>query len=166
MNRLRMFTESKKDRLVLMCLQLERISVDTEKGIVFSKVQKGREGEAVELKGTLLRGYVVHTIAYEGEKFQVKRHQIVWLAAKCGIYDRDTLMIGHINGDRTDDRLENLMLMNRKEKARRARKRGSQFSDDEQDSMNYLHRAAGIGVREISRLYGCSKSRVHQLISQ
>jgi hypothetical protein len=154
-----------RSELIFHALKDKRLVVDFETGKIYSTVIRGSKGEKVELKGADCNGYVVHNIYYKGVKKQCRAHQIVWIAAN-GLYDKDVLMIDHINRDRTDNRLVNLRLVNAQGNRDNATPYNGKLSQDEIDKMYFLHKEGNMTMRELAEDFGISKSRVQQLISE
>lgn len=154
-----------RNLVIQSALKAKRLEVDFNTGKIFSRTIRGRKGEKVELPGSNLKGYRVHSIYVDGVKKQCKAHQIVWIAAN-GLYDKSSLMIDHINRNRSDNRLCNLRLVNAKENRANSHRRESQFRQNEKDLMHELHQMGHMSFREIAEHFNCSKSRVHQIVSE
>ncbi len=148
-----------------LCLEEGRLKVDFETGKIYSLKQRGKEGQSIELLGSDCNGYIVHGIRYNGFKIQLRAHQIVWIAAN-GLYDKNNLMIDHINRDKKDNRLSNLRLVNAKENRDNSTEYKGKLSDNQKDMMVWLNKEDGIPIRELAEDFGISKSRVHQIISE
>ena len=148
-----------------LCLEEGRLKVDFKTGKVYSLKQRGKEGQKIELNGSDCNGYIVHGIRYNGFKIQLRAHQIVWIAAN-GLYDKQTLMIDHINRDKKDNRLSNLRLVDAKGNRENATEYKGKLSDEQKDMMTWLHKEDKIPMRELAEDFGISKSRVQQIISE
>lgn len=141
-----------------------RLIADSKTGKVFSTTLRGKKGQKIELPGCDCNGYTVHGIYYNGIHKQIRAHQVVWISAN-GLYDKDKLMIDHINRDKKDNRLDNLRLVDAKGNKANAPDPQSRYSDDEKDAMFMLHNDGHMSFREIAEDFGCSKSRAHQIVS-
>lgn len=152
-----------RTELILKCLNEGRIETDPATGKIYSRMIRGYEGQRVELVGSDCNGYRVHSIKYNGIKKQVRAHQVIWISVN-GPYDKDKLMIDHINRDRTDNRIVNLRLVTAQGNRANQEPRKGKLSQAEIDMMYFLHTEDGISIRELAEDYGISKSRVQQLI--
>jgi DNA-cytosine methyltransferase len=142
-----------------------RLKVDFSTGKIYSTRQRGKEGNLIELQGSDCNGYTVHTIMYDGIKKQCRAHQIVWIAAN-GIYDKNSLMIDHINRNRKDNRLENLRLVDAKGNRENATPYEGKLTQEQKDQMFFLYAEGNQNMRELSEDFGISKSRVQQILSE
>ena len=159
--------EHNMDRSLVIkgALDSGRLEVDFQTGKIYSKTIRGRKGEKVELLGADCNGYIVHNIYFDGVKKQCKAHQIVWIAAN-GLYDKNNLIIDHINRDRKDNRLDNLRLVTAKENRENSSQCNGKFTDEQKDLMFLLHTQGHMSFRELAEDFGCSKSRIHQIVAE
>ena len=154
-----------RDIVIKKALEQGRLVADHQTGKIYSTTLRGRNGEKVELPGSDCNGYRVHNIYVDGIKKQCRAHQIVWISAN-GLYDKKKLMIDHINRDRSDNRLSNLRLVDSKGNAENAERWKGNFSQNEKDLMHELHTNGHMSFMELAEHFECSKSRVHQIVSE
>ena len=154
-----------RDIVIKKALDQGRLLADHNTGKIYSTTLRGRKGEKVELPGADCNGYRVHNIYIDGVKKQCRAHQIVWISAN-GLYDNKNLMIDHINRNRADNRLSNLRLVDAKGNAENADRWEGNFSQNQKDIMHELHTLGNMSFRELAGHFGCSKSRVHQIVSK
>jgi DNA (cytosine-5)-methyltransferase 1 len=154
-----------RDLVIKGALESGRLEVDVATGKIFSRTIRGRKGEKVELLGSDCNGYRVHNIYYDGVKKQCRAHQIVWISVN-GLYDKSELMIDHINRDRSDNRINNLRLVDAKGNRENATPYEGKFTQEKKDVMHELHTKGNMSFRELAMHFECSKSRVHQIVTE
>lgn len=154
-----------RNGIIMKCLREGRITTDPSTGEIFSTMIRGHEGQKIKLRGSLCNGYIVHSLKYKGIKKQVRAHQVIWMSVH-GEYDKDNFQIDHINRNREDNRIENLRLVTAKENVSNQTRYEGEFTKDDKLNMLLLYSESTMSIREIASIYGCSKSRVHQIISQ
>lgn len=151
--------------IIMKCLNEGRIITNPDTGDIFSTKIRGYEGQKIKLRGSLCNGYIVHSLKYKGIQKQVRAHQVIWMSVH-GEYDKDKFQIDHINRNREDNRIENLRLVTAKENISNQTRYEGEFTKDDKQNMLLLYNEGTMSMREIAELYGCSKSRVHQIISE
>ncbi len=168
------FTEMTKDEYIAWNINEGNIVVDTEHGKVFATRGPGgiKLDEPRELPGTLLNGYKVVSIRNGDTKMQCRVHRIVWIAEH-GIIP-DGYVIDHINNDKQDNRGCNLQLLTSAENSTKARTDGlykihgdagsAKITDEVHDFIQYVYGNTDLSIRQLSEIFGISKSRVHQII--
>ncbi len=170
------FTEMTKDEYIAYNINEGHIIVDTEQGIVYGTRGPGGVAlkEPVELKGTDVNGYKVVSIRNGKTKMQCRAHRVVWIA-KHGIIP-EGYVIDHINNDKQDNRLCNLQLLTPGENSTKAREDGlykvhddagqAKISDEVHDLIQYVYGNTDLTLRQLSEVFGISKSRVHQIVHE
>lgn len=170
------FTEMTKDEYIAYNINEGNIIVDTEHGIIYGTRGPGGVAlkEPVELKGTDVNGYKVVSIRNGETKMQCRVHRIVWIA-KHGIIP-EGYVIDHINNDKQDNRLCNLQLLTPGENSTKAREDGlykvhddagqAKISDEVHDLIQYVYGNTDLTLKQLSEVFGISKSRVHQIIHE
>lgn len=155
------------DRTLVIKLAIDegRLIADIETGKIYSTVTKLNKGERIELMGANCNGYRVHNISFGGVKKQCRAHQIVWIYAN-GIYDKENLMIDHIDRNRSNNKLSNLRLVDAKGNMENKTPYEGKLTQEQKDEMYLLYTQGDHSMRELAEDYGMSKSRVHQLISE
>lgn len=170
------FTEMTKDEYIAYNICVGNIIVDTEQGKVFAT--RGPGGVNLEspreLKGTNIKGYLVVSIRNGNTKMQCRIHRIVWIAAN-GIIPNG-YVVDHINNNKSDNRICNLQLLTAADNSTKAKNdglylrhdKGSQakITNDVHDLIQYIYSNTDFTCRELSEIFGISKSRVHQIIHE
>ena len=167
-------SEMTKDEYIAWNISEGNIIVDTERGKVFrTRGQRGTKlDEPKEMNGSNVNGYLCVSIRNGDTKISCRVHRIVWIAAH-GIIP-DGYVIDHINNNKQDNRIENLQMLTPEENSHKARKDGlyltqenshsAKISDEVHDLIQYIYGNSEISIRQLSEMFGISKSRVHQII--
>ena len=168
------FTEMTKDEYIAWNINEGNIVVDTEHGKVFATRGPGgvKLDEPKELNGSIVNGYRVVSIRNGETKMLCRVHRIVWIAEH-GIIP-DGYVIDHINNDKQDNRLCNLQLLTAAENSTKARTDGlykihgdsgsAKITDEVHDFIQYVYGNSDLSIRQLSEIFGISKSRVQQII--
>lgn len=101
-----------KYELVMTCIFMGHLSVDVEQGLVRNNVT----GRIYNKPNN--HGYIDVVIKYEGVSVHILAHRIIWWCVY-GLIDNN-LMINHINGIKTDNRIANLELVTNAENVKHA----------------------------------------------
>lgn len=112
---------STNDELVKRLLDLGRIFVDLESGLVFNPNSKKGKGHPIGAYDH--KGYLRANIWLEGKQVGFPIHRAIWIAAN-GVPSGQFMEIDHINGKKDDNRLANLDLVTTKENVHRAMRSG------------------------------------------
>lgn len=171
------FSEMTKDEYIAYNILEGNILVDVENGKVYGTRGPGGQklAEPKELKGTPLEnGYLVVTIVNGECRKQCRIHRIVWIAANGVIPDGK--VVDHINNDKTDNRLCNLQLLTPTENSIKARNDGlykiheeagqAKIDNETHDLIKLVYENTDMTLRQLSEVFGISKSRVHQIIHE
>lgn len=170
------FTEMTKDEYIAWNINEGNIIVDVESGKVFSSRGPGgvRLQEPKELSGSIVNGYRVVSIRNHETKLQCRVNRVVWIAAN-GIIP-DGYVVDHINNDKLDNRICNLQLLTPEENSHKAKQDGlylskegnpaSKISDEVHDLIQYIYGNSEMSIKQLSEIFGISKSRVHQIIHE
>jgi len=149
------------------------IAADHATGLVyFPRPHPNKRIHADEPAGTLTKkGYLVTTVHLNGERRQVKLHQVVWISA--GRQIPSGMILDHENRVKTDNRLDNLRLatplmnsMNRRS-YRGQRNPAAKITESMVSEMRALRRLLGkrgASYREIANRFGVSRSLVAQIV--
>ena len=163
-----------KDEYIAWNINEGNIVVDIEYGKVFATRGSGgiKLDKPRELTGTILNGYRVVSIRNGETKMQCRVHRIVWIAEH-GVIP-DGYVIDHINNDKQDNRRCNLQLLTAAENSTKARADGlykihgdsgsAKISDEVHDFVQYVYGNTDLSIRQLSEIFGISRSRVHQII--
>jgi DNA (cytosine-5)-methyltransferase 1 len=159
--------ENTMDRTLVIKSAIEagRLIADIKTGKIYSTVTKLNKGVNIELTGADCNGYRVHNISFGGIKKQCRAHQIVWIYAN-GIYDKNNLMIDHIDRNRSNNKLSNLRLVDAKGNMENKTPYDGKLTQEQKDEMYLLYTQGDHSMRELAEDFGISKSRVQQLISE
>ena len=71
-----------------------------------------------EVKGWENKGYIIVGTKFNGHSANIMKHRAIWIGSHGGIIPDDRMEIDHINGDRHDNRIENLRLVSHSENVR------------------------------------------------
>lgn len=152
--------------VVQKAINAGRLEVDLDTGEIFSKTQRGRIGERVLLQGASLNGYRIHKLYFNGEKYAIRAHQIVWFASGQKILNG--LVLDHINRVKTDNRLSNLRLVtplinaNNKDFLYGESNPTSKITDEDRfEIVDLKHH--GLTCLEIAELYDIQRSQVSNI---
>lgn len=113
------------------------------------------------------RGYLVCTLRYKGIRKQAKMHQIVWNAFRGPIPEGKIL--DHIDGNKTNNALENLRLVTPKENSRNRRSYlgeanpAARLCLDEANEIRRLYRS-GFSYSDLAEAFSVSRSLVAAII--
>lgn len=84
--------------------RLEKCKIAIKKGIKYNS----STGDVIGVKGNhfkrKVQGYTIVTLTVNGKDYNLYAHQFAWFC----IYNEIVKEIDHINGDRSDNRIENL----------------------------------------------------------
>ena len=157
--------ESRMDKYLVIseALKQNRLMCDPETGAIYSLVQRGKLGTKTQLKGTKINGYTVYKIYFEGRKYMIKGHQVVWFASNGAV--PEGMQIDHINRDRSDNRIQNLRLATPKENCQNRRHYfGTENPSCKLDPKHHSDIIEliedGVTYREIGEIFGISKSQI------
>lgn len=101
----------KNDKIILRALQDKRFKVDAKNGIIYNFF-----GDRI---GHVTSRYERVTVRYDGIDHHVPSHRVIWMSVHGEIIP-ENLTVDHINGDRLDNRIENLQLLTEKENIQKA----------------------------------------------
>jgi hypothetical protein len=128
-----------------------------------------------EYNATDSSGYKKVSYSYKKKIWQIQSHRLVWVAFNGPIED-DSLVINHINGIKSDNRLVNLELVSVGDNARHAVRTGlSRVLRSEEkpnavftnDDVKYLRKAFAnnvLSIQEIQIKYKCSFNTVKSML--
>lgn len=168
------FSEMTKDEYIAWNINEGNILVDTENGKVFRTRGQGglKLDEPKEMKGSEVNGYLCVNIRNGDTKMLCRVHRIIWIASH-GIIPNG-YVIDHINNNKQDNRIENLQMLTPNENSHKAKRDGlylekeenpaAVISNETHDLIQYIYGNSEITMRELSEMFGISKSRVHQII--
>lgn len=71
-----------------------------------------------EVLGCLNKGYIILGTKFNGFSVNIMKHRAIWIGAHGGVIPDDRMQIDHINGDKKDNRIENLRLVTPSENVR------------------------------------------------
>lgn len=118
---------------------------------------------------------IINFIKENGKKKTYRAHRLVLMAFK-PVDDMDKLEVNHINGDKKDNRLENLEWVTSSENQKHAFKTGlqearkgekSNFSKLSDDDIKLIFelRKQGLLQREIAERVGCTRSNISYILN-
>lgn len=165
-----------RDEVIVAALINKDIIVDCDKGKVYrTRGGQGRRLDSpIELKGSLCNGYLVATIHGKTCRKQVRLHRVIWIA-KYGIPE-DGLIVDHINGIKTDNRIANLQLLSPKENSTKAAEQGFYLTGEDnpctkisaymREQLFFDRYINKMTYSELAEKYGVTKGRIGQIIRQ
>lgn len=120
-----------------------------------------------ELSSINRLGYKVFTLHLDGKRLQIKFHRLIWIAAN-GLIP-EGMMIDHINRDRSDNRLENLNLVDAKGNAQNRRNYSGRKNPAAKFSEEVILKIRADfksckNVARIARKYGVSHSQTSNIV--
>lgn len=159
--------ETRRDQVIKRLIDAGRFEVDTKTGVIYSVIRK-RVG-FINFAGYRL-------VCFGNTQYMV--HRMVWMKANGAI--PEGYEVNHKNGDKSDNRLENLELVTRAENINHAVKvlgktvgiygkktigennGHSTFTNQDVETIRSLL-AAGNSQASIARLYGVTRTAVHSI---
>lgn len=150
------------DEFCFEALKRQKWVAVLDKGYVYSAQAHRRVG------GANTKGYQVATLHLDGARKQVKIHRIIWIAAN-GIPPVG-MMIDHINGDKSDNRIENLRLadpilnsMNRRS-YRREGNPAAKLNMNIANAIRGQYKSGGKSYKKLAKVFEVSPSLIAQVI--
>lgn len=151
-----------RDRYAYVLKRIENGFYRVEDGRLFNKSGK-------ELKRLCPYGYRILDIKSEGRAWPVKQHRLMY-AYYHGLDSLlDGMTINHINGNKEDNRIENLEQVSFSDNARHSHSTGLQpppkrkITQEQAEEIRELNKR-GIGQRPIAKLYGVTKNTIANIV--
>ena len=137
---------------------LEVVKVDIENGIVY-----GQRGFQCKKKNNY--GYLVYTLYLEGEKpIYLQQHYLVAYAG--GLEVPEGMTINHIDGNKLNNRFDNLEVISRGENIKHAWKTGindrQKKIPDSDFPLITEYQNNGMSYSQIAKIYGTTKQTVYR----
>ncbi len=155
---------NRRDAAAAAALSDGSIVVDPSSGVVYSTRSRWGACAPRVMLGHNQQGYRTHTLRV-GDKAVpgVRAHRIVWISVNGGI--PDGLMPDHINRNRSDNRIENLRLVNAAGNASNRRRYDGEANPRAKLSAGNVEqirqdRAAGMTQAAIAQKFGVSRAQV------
>lgn len=155
--------------VIKKAIEQKRLDCDPATGDVFSLVQRGRKGERVKLKGTEIKGYKLYRIYFEGHKYMIRGHRIIWWF--CNGEIPEGLQIDHKNRVRNDNRIDNLRVVTQEENNQNRRSLAG--ANNPSCKLDPIHHLAllelvenGATYKEAGESFGISKSQVGNIVKK
>jgi len=170
------FSEMTKDEYIAWNINEGNIIVDTQNGKVFkTRGQMGTKlDEPKEMTGSNVNGYLCVTISNGNTKMLCRVNRIIWIAAH-GIIP-EGYVVDHINNNKQDNRIDNLQILTPEENSHKAKNDGlylskennpsAKITDEIHDLIQYVYGNSELSIRQLSEIFGISKSRIHQIIHE
>lgn len=145
-------------------------------GKIFNKFHR-------EVTGSPLKGYLTIGTKFFGEDLNIQHHRAVWIGAHGGVIPDPLLQIDHINGDKQDNRIQNLRLVTAKENANNpnapvgkwgADNPNTKLSDEQKqalyqewkDGQKLLKGCGRPTTRSLALKYGVTHQRISEIIRE
>lgn len=162
---------SAADELALAKLRLGHWVVNTETGQVFTtKTSRGATIPPKEIGLTNQRGYRVARACVGTAKASIRVHRVVWMSVNGPI--PSGFVLDHINGNRSDNRLENLRLVTPKGNsgnsirlgtvAKGTRNGGCKLTLDQVEQIKAMK---GGKCREVVKMFNIGKSQAANIMA-
>ena len=165
-----------KDEYIAWNLAEGNIIADAKAGKIYRTRGPGgvRLEKPIEVEGTDVNGYLVVSIRNGATKLQCRIHRVIWISQN-GIIP-DGYCIDHINNNKKDNRIENLQLLTFEENSSKAYADGlyktgldnkaTKLDPALKDEIAFLYEYSDMTYRKLAKLYGVSKSRIHQIVKE
>ncbi len=161
-----------KDQYFMNLVNSGKLEVDILNGFIYSNLTKKRH--LITAKQSA--GYI-HLSSGPSRKVRnyIMAHRLIWIVAKGDI--PDGLEVNHINGLKTDNRINNLELVTRADNVRHAHyvlgknfgiwssdKRGTRIGADKKQEISKLLTLGVTNQSEISRITGVRRPTVNRIV--
>ena len=150
-----------RQELILNMIIASRIVCRTSTGEVFSVKKNGTKKK---LKTFISNHYEEVCLSWKGYKKQVKVHQIIWIYSRLKPYDGKKNCIDHIDGDRMNNSISNLRLVDYKENAKGRKKRRNLTKTEHRRIVDM--KKDGFSFKQIASIFGIDERSARRIFNK
>lgn len=150
--------------IILNSINDGTLIINYETSEIFSRKVRGREGELVKLKPSLMNGYLCHNLSYKGIKKTIKVHQVIWISRNGRV--PEGMVIDHIDRNKQNNHIGNLRVATLSENAQNKDFTKLGMSTELKEEVAAFYEHSHMTMREVGLHYGISKSRVGQILNE
>lgn len=119
-------------------------------------------------------GYISHSMKYRGNQYQFMVHRMVYVFFNGPESLSAGRVINHLDGDKGNNRIENLELVTQSDNIRHSLRTGlkrivnnntTKLTWDEVDLIRMLYNEGEYSQRDLAKMYGVSQSNIGQIVS-
>ncbi len=154
---------------IIEFLQSGSLRADFSEGVVLCNIYYGKPAEWHTMRPFINgSGYIYHRLRYDGGRFRLLAHRVVWMAANGRI--PPGLMLDHINRVRMDNRLCNLRLVDPIGNALNSPRRygeanpGAKLTENQVRDIREAYERK-IPLKRLAKRYSISNAQAYNIVS-